>query len=163
MSKFSQRFSSEKQEWETPQKLFDVLNLEYNFTIDLAANENNAKCDNFFSIEDNAMERNWDGTCWLNPPYGDSKYRLDKWVEKAHEESKKDSCIVVMLIPARTNTKWFHKYCMNAFEVKFICGRPKFGFAEHGLPQPLAIVVFKCHDGPTKFSSFFMSDIRKDK
>jgi len=101
------------------------------------------------------MEKTWEGICWLNPPYGDTKYRLDKWIKKAYKESQTDACTVVMLIPARTNTKWFHKYCMDAFEIKFICGRPKFGDAEHGLPLPLAIVIFKNHNGDTRFSSLY--------
>jgi len=59
-----------------------------------------------------------------------------------------------MLIPARTNTVWWHDYCMKAKEIRFIKGRPKFGDAKHGLPQPLAIVIFAKHYGETKFSSF---------
>jgi len=99
----------------------------------------------------------------VNPPYGKKgPEKLAKWVEKAYFESQqKDTCVVVMLLPARTNTQWWHKYCMNAYEIKFICGRPKFGNAKHGLPWPLAIVVFKKHTGLTNISSLFLSDYAK--
>ena len=81
--------------------------------------------------------------CWLNPPYGqNSAHKLSNWVQKAFHDSEKYGATIVMLIPARTNTKWWHRFCMRAGEIRFIEGRPKFGGAKHGLPQPLAVVVF---------------------
>ena len=62
---------------------------------------------------------------------------------KGLPETRKPGCTVVMLIPARTNTRWWHDYCMKAAEIRFLNGRPKFGDAEHGLPQPLALIVFR--------------------
>lgn len=149
MGVFTHKFSSAKQEWETPQDLFDKLHTHYQFTFDLAADSANAKCENYFTEQDNALTKEWKGTCWLNPPYGSTTSKLKHWVIKAYQESQKGTCRVVMLIPARTNTTWFRDYCMKAEEVLFICGRPKFGDAPHGLPQPLMLVVF----GPTNSTS----------
>jgi site-specific DNA-methyltransferase (adenine-specific) len=86
------------------------------------------------------------------------------FVKKAYNDSQtNENLTVVMLIPARTNTKWFHNYCMKAAEVRFICGRPKFGDSKHGLPQPLILVVFKKSD-TTKFSSFhYVGDVKPKK
>ena len=131
------RFASKNQEYETPLQLFNVLDEEFHFTLDVCADSENKKVDNFFSVEDNSLEQIWTGSCWMNPPYKDMK----KWVIKAYEESRKDNCTVVCLIPARTNTKWWHEYCMKG-EIRFIEGRPKFKGCIHGLPQPLAIIVF---------------------
>ena len=154
MANFFGKFNSNKQEWETPLDLFEKLNHEFNFTLDLAADSTNHKCENYFTEQDDALQQSWHGTCWLNPPYGNKSYRLEHWIKKAYSETNDSDCTVVMLIPARTNTKWWHDYCMTAAEVRFICGRPKFGDAKHGLPQPLAIVVFRRHHENTKYSSF---------
>ena len=153
MVNFLERFDTKKQEWETPNILFNQLNNEFHFTFDLAADSCNKKCKCFFSKDDDALKQTWSGVCWLNPPYGSKEYKLENWIKKAFTESQREDCTVVMLIPARTNTRWWHNYCMKSAEVKFICGRPKFGNATHGLPQPLAIVVFKKHQGSTLFSS----------
>ena len=143
MGNFDGKFNSAKQEWETPRDLFDKLNIEFNFTIDLAANEDNTRVSTFFSKEDDSMIQEWKGVGWLNPPYGATgKYKLSNWVKKAYEETNKNKSIVVIIMPARTNTNWWHDYCMKSKEIKFIKGRPKFGGAKYGLPQPLSIVVF---------------------
>ncbi len=144
MARFDKnRFRTENQSWETPQELFDLLNNEFNFDIDLAASKENTKCKKFISKEENALTKSWEGICWLNPPYGgSSKNSLKNWVKKSYEEALKSGCMVIMLIPARTNTEWWHKYCMKANEVRLIKGRPKFKGCTHGLPQPLAIIVF---------------------
>ena len=154
MAFFSTKFESHKQEWETPRWLFDRLNREFGFTVDLAADATNAKCPAYFTAEMDALTLPWSGKCWLNPPYGARHHRLSDWVRKAYRETLKGDCAVVMLIPARTNTRWWHDYCMRAAEIRFLNGRPKFGDAKHGLPQPLAIVVFRPRGGCTKFSSF---------
>lgn len=130
------RFASKKQEYETPKKLFNKLNKEFNFTIDVCADTYNKKVENFYSEKDNALIKDWNGVCWMNPPYKDLKI----WVKKAYKESLKGA-IVVCLIPARTNTNWWHEYCMKG-EIRFIKGRPKFEGCKYGLPQPLAIVIF---------------------
>lgn len=155
MAKFEGKFESAKQEWTTPQGMFESLSNHYKFDFDLAADETNHKCDNYFSAEDNALTQEWKGRCWLNPPYGSKgANRLAKWVEKAYNESKDGSCSVTMLIPARTNTSWWGQFCMNASEILFVIGRPKFGGAIHGLPQPLALVTFGASDNPTRYGAY---------
>jgi len=130
-------FSSRKQDYATPQKLFDILNKEFDFTLDVCASESNHKVEKYFDEETDALKQDWTGICWMNPPYNDKK----KWVVKAYNESIQNDAIVVCLIPARTNTSWWHDYCMKG-EVRFIKGRPIFEGMTHGLPQPLAIVIF---------------------
>ena len=138
MSNFdSNRFASNKQTYETPDELFKVLDNEFHFTLDVCAGKSNRKVDNFFSKKDNALIQNWTGVCWMNPPFKDMK----QWVIKAYEESVKNNAVVVCLLPARTNNVWWHDYCMKG-EIRFIKGRVKFKGNKHGLPQPLAIVIF---------------------
>lgn len=151
MAKFTGKFESAKQDWETPIGLFNTINDRFKFTFDLAASKENSKCNKFFSREEDSISRSWSGLgcCWLNPPYGDtSKNKLSCWIKKAYQETEKDETLwVSLLIPARTNTKWFLEYCLKkAFEISFIIGRPKFGGATHGLPQPLVLVTFKKHE-----------------
>lgn len=153
------RFKSRNQRWETPDNLFNYLNKEFNFEIDIAGDESNSKCDKYFRKD--AFKKEWSGICWLNPPYGSKDHKLKDWVMKAYLESGKDDCIVVMLIPARTNTSWWHTYCMNAKEVRFINGRPRFKGCIYGLPQPLAIVVFDECSSKTEFSSLNLRDINE--
>lgn len=138
MSQFKTRFESRRQDWETPNSIFDPLNTEFSFTLDVCATEDTAKCQSFLTAEEDALNRDW-GThvCWMNPPFREQK----KWVKKAYEASC-SGATVVCLVPSRTNTNWWHDYCMRG-EVRFIRGRPKFGNADHGTPLPLAIVVFR--------------------
>jgi len=157
MGNFNGKFESAKQEWTTPDDLYDKLNEIYSFNIDLAADNSNKKCNNYFSEEDDSLEQIWVGRGWLNPPYGGrAKNKLSNWIKKAKEEVDCGHAdLVAVLLPARTNTVWWKKYCMTASTIYFICGRPKFGNARYGLPQPLAIVVFdKGCDGNTKFLTF---------
>ena len=156
MASFDGKFVSSRQDWSTPQSLFDALDGEFGFTVDLAAHDLNHKCAIYLGQSQDAMKQEWLGTGWLNPPYGDSGYRMEKWVRKAQAESAQHGSTIVMLIPARTNTKWWHECCMSAAEIRFVCGRPKFGDAEHGLPQPLALVIFAPHEGDTKMLSFHL-------
>lgn len=132
---------SESVEWGTPQALFDELDAEFGFTLDAAASLHNHKCDNYFTVEDDALSRDWDGVVWLNPPYGRV---LRFWIRKAFEESLRGST-VVCLIPARTDTAWWHDYVMGA-EVRFLRGRVKFvrddGFSGSA-PFGSAVVVFR--------------------
>ncbi len=157
MANFNNKFDSAKQDWNTPKDLFNKLNNEFNFEWDLAASHNNALCKKYYTKEDDGLKQTWSGICWLNPPYGDKSSKMVDWIKKAYNDSNNnDNLTVVMLIPARTNTKWFHNYCMKSSEIKFICGRPKFGDAKFGLPQPLLLTVFKKINSPTIFSSFFI-------
>lgn len=144
MAGFTGKFDSVRQDWATPQELFDEVNKEFNFTLDAAASSENTKVkDQYFTAEDNALVKDWGThTVWLNPPYGNKSGSLQDWVKKAHLASTKGAT-VVMLIPARTNTNWFHDICLAKGEVRFVRGRPKFGDAIHGLPQPLCYIIFK--------------------
>ena len=144
MSVFERRFASAKQDWTTPRPLFDIINAEFSFTLDAAASPDNALAERFITKEQDAMTVSWGmgEVVWLNPPYGDvAKYKMSNWVERAYRQSLNGNT-VVMLIPARTNTVWFHDLCLGKGEVRFLKGRPKFGDAPHGLPQPLCLVIF---------------------
>ena len=129
-------FSSSTDLWETPQSFFDVLNDEFHFDIDVCALPENAKCSKFYSPEDNGLSKNWGGTCWCNPPYG---RKIGEWVKKA----SKSNATVVMLLPARTDTKWFHEYIYGKAEIRFIKGRIKFGNSKNSAPFPSMVVVFR--------------------
>lgn len=133
-------FMSETVEWSTPSAFFDELDREFGFTVDVAANSENAKCDKFYTINDDGLSQSWDGeVVWCNPPYG----RIIKdWVAKA---AKQVRGTVVMLIPARTDTRWFHDhiYEKQNVEVRFIKGRLKFGSATANAPFPSMVVVFR--------------------
>ena len=143
MASFSGKFDSLRQDWPTPQSLFDGINAEFNFTLDAAASGKNKKCDLYIGEDTNSLAVEWGRhTVWLNPPYGAKSGSLQQWVQKAYSASLKGAT-VVMLIPARTNTNWFHDICLSKGEVRFVRGRPKFGEATHGLPQPLCYVIFR--------------------
>lgn len=142
------RFKSNNQQWETPDALFIELNKLFKFTRDVCASKTNTKCRNFWTENTSCLDKRWSGVNWMNPPYKDMK----KFIQKAYNERHR--AVTVCLIPARTNTKWWHEYCMQG-EVYFICGRPKFKGCIHGLPQPLAIIVFGRKKGIMK--SFILS------
>ena len=141
------RFASKNQSWETPDSLFNDINETFHFTRDVCASSENKKCENFWSEEDSCLTKSWDVVNCMNPPFKDMK----KFIKKAFDE--RNNAVTVCLIPARTNTRWWHEYCMKG-EIMFICGRPKFGKNNHGLPQPLALVVFGKEEG--KMSSFYL-------
>lgn len=136
----SVHFSSATDEWETPQKLFDELAATYQFTTDVCATKENAKCADFYTKEDNGLTKDWDGTCWMNPPYGRN---IKYWVKKAYESARDNGAIVVCLLPARTDTSWWHDYVLPYGEVTFVRGRLKFGGAKNSAPFPSAVVVFE--------------------
>lgn len=137
------RYDSVQQVWETPVDVFGPINAEFNFTLDAAANWENTKTTAFFSEEQDGLRREWGKhVVWLNPPYGDKKNKLVDWVRKSVDAAALGAT-VVMLIPARTNTGWFHDLCLKYGEVRFIRGRPKFIGCTHGLPQPLCFVIFR--------------------
>jgi len=134
-------FSSKTGEWSTPQDFFDKLNWRFGpFDLDPCADVSNTKCANFFTEIENGLTKSWEGfTSFVNPPYGRG---LDKWIQKGYEESRKENTKVVMLIPSRTDTKYWHSYVMKAAEVYFIKGRLKFGDSTNSAPFPSAVVVF---------------------
>ena len=135
-------FSSKSNEWETPKEVFDTLNKEFNFTLDPCCTEETAKCDKFYTISENGLKQDWSkDTVFVNPPYG---REISDWVKKSYEEYLKGAT-VVMLIPARTDTKYYHDYIFNKAEIRFIKGRIKFlqnGEIGQSAPFPSAIIVF---------------------
>jgi phage N-6-adenine-methyltransferase len=131
-------FSSATDDWATPQEIFDELNLEFNFTLDPCASSNNAKCKKYFTLKQNGLVHSWkDDIVFMNPPYGRA---IGKWVEKAATCGAKT---VVGLLPARTDTNWFHSWIYNKAEIRFIKGRLKFGGAKNSAPFPSMVVVWK--------------------
>lgn len=129
-------FSSKTELWATPQKFFDAISVLYGpFDIDVCADESNAKCPVYFDKAADGLAQTWTGKCWMNPPYGRD---IGKWMKKASESN----ATVVCLVPARTDTNWWHEYAMKG-EITFIKGRLKFGDAKNSAPFPSAVVVFR--------------------
>lgn len=137
-------FSSQKQDWATPQALFNSIAAEHGpFDLDVCATAANAKCGRYFDSTMNGLSplSRWAGTCWMNPPYG---REIGKWVEKAAKSVNNGPARkVVCLLPARTDTRWWNDWVVPFGQVKFIRGRIKFEGAEHNAPFPSAIVVFE--------------------
>lgn len=159
MNNLAVHFSSETDQWATPQEFFNKLNEEFNFELDVCADDINAKCVNYITKNCHVQQINafdnyvgdGDGIrvewhrfaerCWMNPPYGRT---IGKWVKKAYEESKK-GCLVVCLLPSRTDTRWFHDFIYNkpGVEIRFLKGRLKFGDATNSAPFPSMVVIFR--------------------
>lgn len=132
-------FSSETDNWETPQGFFDQLNARFGFTLDPCADAQNHKCDRYFTREDDGLKQDWSGNIvFCNPPYG---REIGKWVKKCYDESQNPKTVCVMLIPARTDTKWFHDYIYGKAQIEFVRGRLKFG-GGGSAPFPSMIVIF---------------------
>lgn len=134
-------FSSTTDEWYTPIDFYNELNKEFNFNLDPCATDYNHKCAKYFTKEDNGLLQNWGGyRVYCNPPYGRA---IGAWVEKAYIESQNENTLVVMLLPARTDTRWFHEFIFHKSEIRFIKGRLKFGGCKNSAPFPSMIVIFK--------------------
>ena len=133
-------FSSGKNDWETPIDFFNELNKEFNFTLDVCANETNHKCKRYYTEKEDGLSKSWKGEIvWCNPPY--SSKAQNEWVEKCYKES--EHATVVMLLPARTDTERFHKYILPYAEIRFLKGRLKFVGAKDPAPFPNMIVIFR--------------------
>jgi site-specific DNA-methyltransferase (adenine-specific) len=133
-------FSRKSDEWATPQDLFDRLNNTYLFTLDPCATKDNAKCSAYYTATDDGLKRHWTGSVFVNPPYS----QIKKWVKKAAEEAL--NCdIIVMLIPARTDTSYFHDYIYKKdnVQIEFLRGRLRFGKSKNSAPFPSMLVYFK--------------------
>lgn len=132
--------SSLTDEWTTPIKLFEELDKEFNFNLDPCADHNNHKCARYYTKEDNGLSKIWGGAdrVFMNPPYGRN---IGQWVKKARESAEQNGALVVALLPARTDTKWFLDV-MKASEIRFIRGRVKFGDGKTGAPFPSIIVIW---------------------
>jgi phage N-6-adenine-methyltransferase len=135
-------FSSNTDLWSTPQELFDDLDRVYRFDVDVCATPENAKCSTFYTKEQDGLAQEWRGTCWMNPPYG---REICRWVAKARRSAEENGATVVCLLPARTDTRWWHEHC-SLGHITFIKGRLKFGGSKNGAPFPSAIVVFGAKD-----------------
>lgn len=122
-------FSSKTCEWSTPQDFFNTLDSEFHFDLDPCADDMNHKTPLYFTEADDGLSKSWEGhRVFCNPPYGKE---IGKWVKKAFKEGVKDNTLVVLLIPARTDTRYFHDYILNRSEIRFIPGRLKFGGGGH--------------------------------
>ena len=134
-------FSSKTNEWGTPLKLFNELDREFRFTLDPCSTHENKKCEKHYTIDEDGLSRSWEGeVVFCNPPYG---REIPKWVEKA----AKEKATTVMLIPARTDTKYFHDYIYGKAEIRFLRGRVRFekqpGVPGDAAPFPSMVVVFR--------------------
>lgn len=152
LSPMDVHYSSKTNEWATPQSLFDSLHREFDFTLDAAATSENAKCPRYLTQDDDGLSRSWQGErVWCNPPYG---REIGRWVAKCHSESR-DGAIVVCLIPARTDTRYWHDHVMQAAEIRLVRGRLRFGDSTGNAPFPNAIVIFdRLSNGAPEFKSY---------
>lgn len=133
-------FSSETDEWSTPSTVFDELDREFHFTLDPCATAENTRCLKYYTAEQDGLENSWGGEIvFCNPPYS----QIERWVEKCYRESLKPGTIVVLLIPARTDTKYFHRWIYHRAEIRFIKGRLRFGGAKYNAPFPSMVVIFR--------------------
>ena len=139
--------SSNTDNWATPQAFFDELNKEFMFDVDVCASDSNYKVNRYWTKEDDGLSKEWkdvycDGLygqnphCWMNPPYG---REIGKWVKKAAQ----CGALVVGLLPARTDTKWFHDYIYGKAEIRFVKGRLKFGDSKNSAPFPSMVVIWR--------------------
>ena len=131
-------YSSKTDMWATPHDFFDALDAEFHFTLDACAVKENAKCEAYYTPEQDGLDQPWTGRVWCNPPYGRN---VGQWVKKAHDTASGGG-FVVMLLPARTDTRWFHDYIYGKTEVRFIKGRLKFGSCQNAAPFPSMVVIF---------------------
>lgn len=131
-------YTSNSCEWETPVDFFGKLDSEFGFDLDVCATPENAKCARYYTKEDDGLEKEWTGVCWMNPPYG---REIGKWMKKAYA-SAQSGATVVCLVPARTDTGWWHDYAMRG-EVRFVRGRLKFNGLNCNAPFPSAVVIFR--------------------
>lgn len=133
-------YTSNSEEWATPQDFFDRLNEEFHFTLDPCSTDENAKCKKHYTKEQDGLLQDWTGeVVYCNPPYG---REMPKWIKKCYEHYRGGGT-VVMLIPARTDTKAFHEYIIGKAEIRFIRGRLRFGGGKNTAPFPSMVVVYR--------------------
>jgi len=148
-------FSSKSDDWATPQSFYDRLNDIYNFTLDPCSDKFNAKCEKFYTEADDGLAQDWSGErVFMNPPYGRV---IGDWIRKAYESN----ALVVALVPARTDTRYWHDYVMQADEVILIRGRLKFGDGSNSAPFPSAVVVWDKRKGKPTLSAM-VNYVRED-
>lgn len=140
MSVSKSLLTSNSDEWATPINIFETLDKEFHFTLDACATDENHKCDRYFTKEQNGLEQDWSGEIvFCNPPYSE----IDKWVQKSYREGHKDNTLVCLLIPARTDTRYFHNFIYQRSEIRFINGRLRFNGSKSNAPFPSMVVVFR--------------------
>jgi site-specific DNA-methyltransferase (adenine-specific) len=133
-------FSSQHCEWATPQPFFDRQHAEFNFTLDACATAENAKCPAYYTPEQDGLAQPWTGRVWCNPPYGRA---IGDWLAKARQSVEAGAAeLVVCLVPARTDTAWWHEHTPAA-EVRLLRGRLRFGTARDWAPFSSALLVFR--------------------
>lgn len=127
-------------EWTTPRGLFESLDREFHFTLDPCCTHDNYLCDKYYTEEEDGLEQSWGGeTVFCNPPYSEAA----RWVEKAFYESRADNTTVVMLLPSRTDTRYFHDFILHRSEIRFVAGRLRFGNSKSNAPFSSMIVIFR--------------------
>lgn len=140
-------FTSSADDWTTPDDFYQLLDSEFGFTLDPCCYAETAKCARYFTKEDDGLRQDWTGSVFMNPPYG---REIGAWVRKAYEAAQTTADVVVCLIPSRTCSQWWHRYCMRAAEIRLVCGRLRFGGQkpekDHDAPFPNAVIVFRRGD-----------------
>lgn len=140
-SSLAVHFSSGRQDWATPQSLFDAISAEYGpFDLDVCATPENAKAARYFTPEDDGLKQRWSGRCWMNPPYGSS---IRDWVARAYDEALESRATTVGLLPARTDTNWWYDWVRPATEIVYLKGRVRFEGATSGAPFPSALAIWR--------------------
>lgn len=133
-------FSSKSTEWPTPVRFFQTLDDEFNFTLDPCATHENAKCSRYFTYSDNGLAQDWSNErVFCNPPYGQA---ISDWAKKCHQESL-NGALVVLLVPARTDTRWFHDWVFGKSEIRFVKGRLKFGDGKGSAPFASILAIYR--------------------
>ncbi|HEY3439718.1 MAG TPA: DNA N-6-adenine-methyltransferase [Paludibaculum sp.] len=151
MIRWATLFSSDYQDWPTPDDLFRILDAEFHFTLDACATPTNAKCEHYYTVLDDGLSQDWGAQrVWVNPPYDDTR----AWLAKGHK-SAQAGALVVCLIAARTDNRAWHDYAMSASEIRFLRGRLRFGNARNTAPFPSAIVIFRPSNAPDEQLSLF--------
>jgi site-specific DNA-methyltransferase (adenine-specific) len=134
-------FSSRTDEWATPPEFFAELDREFHFDLDPCSTDDNAKCQRHFTAADDGLLQDWNGRVYMNPPYGKD---IGMWIRKAYAEFTSGNAeLVVMLLPARTDTKWFHDYLYGIAELRFVKGRLKFGNSANSAPFPSLVAIYR--------------------
>lgn len=149
--------SSKSNEWSTPQDFFEILNKEFNFTLDVASTHENAKCKKHFTLDDDGLNKSWGGnTVFMNPPYGG---HTADWIKKAYEESKFGITVVCLIVSATDRSYWHDLFFPFASEIRFIRGRLHFGESKTSAPFASAVVIFNA-GRPFKKSEYYESRIK---
>lgn len=133
-------FSSQTDKWSTPIEFYKSVDREFNLKLDVCAEQGNAKCKEFFTEKQDALKQEWNKDFWMNPPYG---RKIGKWIAKAVEQAEKHKVKAVLLLPSRTDTRWFHDYLYNKknVQLRFLKGRLKFGSSKNAAPFPSLLAI----------------------